>query len=31
MVANDPLSTVAKGAGMALDELDLLREVTIQV
>ena len=31
MVANDPLSTVARGAGMALDELDLLREVTIQV
>lgn len=30
-VANDPLSTVARGAGMALDEMDLLREVAIQV
>ena len=31
MVSNDPLSCVARGAGMALDELDLLKEVTIQV
>jgi len=30
-VANDPLSTVARGAGMALDEMDLLKEVAIQV
>ncbi len=28
MVADDPLSCVALGAGMALDELDLLREVS---
>ncbi|WP_025323934.1 rod shape-determining protein [Deferrisoma camini] len=28
MVADDPLSCVAQGAGMALDELELLREVT---
>jgi rod shape-determining protein MreB len=27
MVADDPLSCVAMGAGMALDEIDLLREV----
>ena len=27
MVADDPLSCVALGAGMALDEIDLLREV----
>ena len=30
-IANDPLSTVARGAGMALDELDLLKQVTIQI
>jgi len=30
-VADDPLSTVARGAGMALDEMDLLKEVAIQV
>jgi len=30
-VAHDPLSTVARGAGMALDEMDLLKEVAIQV
>ena len=30
-IADDPLSTVAKGAGMALDELDLLKEVAIQL
>ncbi len=30
-VADDPLSTVARGAGMALDEMDLLKEVTIQI
>lgn len=29
-IADDPLSTVARGAGMVLDELDLLREVTVQ-
>ncbi|GAB4256794.1 MULTISPECIES: rod shape-determining protein [Deferrisoma] len=28
MVADDPLSCVAQGAGMALDEIELLREVT---
>ena len=27
MVADDPLSCVALGAGKALDEIDLLREV----
>ena len=27
MVADDPLSCVALGAGMALDEIELLREV----
>jgi rod shape-determining protein MreB len=27
MVADDPLSCVAMGAGMALDEIELLREV----
>lgn len=31
MIADDPLSAVAKGAGMALDQLDILKEVTIQV
>ena len=30
-IADDPLSTVARGAGMALDELGLLKEVTIQL
>jgi len=30
-IADDPLSTVARGAGKALDELDLLKEVTIQI
>jgi len=30
-IADDPLSTVAKGAGIALDELDLLKEVAIQL
>jgi rod shape-determining protein MreB len=29
-IADDPLSTVARGAGMVLDELDLLKEVTVQ-
>ena len=31
MVADDPLSAVARGAGMALDQLDILKEVTFQV
>jgi len=30
-IADDPLSAVAKGAGMALDQLEVLKEVTIQV
>lgn len=30
-IADDPLSTVAIGAGMALDQLDVLKEVTRQV
>lgn len=30
-VADDPLSAVARGAGMALDQLDILKEVTFQV
>ena len=30
-VADDPLSTVARGSGIALDELELLREVAIQL
>jgi len=30
-VADDPLSTVARGAGIALDQLDVLKEVTFQV
>jgi rod shape-determining protein MreB len=30
-IADDPLSAVARGAGMALDQLDVLKEVTIQV
>jgi rod shape-determining protein MreB len=31
IVADDPLSAVARGAGMALDQLDVLKEVTFQV
>ena len=30
-VADDPLSTVARGSGIALDELELLREVAIHL
>jgi len=30
-IADDPLSAVARGAGMALDQLDVLKEVTIPV
>jgi len=30
-IADDPLSAVARGAGIALNELDLLREVSIQL
>ena len=30
-IADDPLSTVARGAGMALDDPDLLKEVTIKL
>jgi len=30
-IADDPLSAVARGAGMALDQLDVLKEVTIQI
>jgi len=30
-IADDPLTTVATGAGMALDQLDVLKEVAIQV
>jgi rod shape-determining protein MreB len=30
-IADDPLCAVARGAGMALDQLDVLKEVTIQV
>ena len=30
-IADDPLSAVARGAVMALDQLDVLKEVTIQV
>jgi rod shape-determining protein MreB len=29
-VADDPLCVVAKGAGMALDHIDVLREVSFQ-
>jgi rod shape-determining protein MreB len=29
-VADDPLSAVVRGAGMALDQLDILKEVTVQ-
>jgi len=28
-IADDPLSTVARGAGMALDQLDILKKVTL--
>jgi len=30
-IADDPLSTVARGAGMALDQLDVLKDVTLQI
>jgi rod shape-determining protein MreB len=30
-IADDPLSAVARGAGRALDELDILKEVTVQL
>jgi rod shape-determining protein MreB and related proteins len=30
-IAEDPLTTVARGAGIALDQLDVLKEVTFQV
>ncbi len=30
-IAEDPLSAVVKGAGMALDQLDILKEVTVQM
>jgi len=30
-VADDPLSTVARGSGIALDEIELLKEVAIQL
>ncbi|MDD5475227.1 MAG: rod shape-determining protein [Syntrophales bacterium] len=30
-ITDEPLSTVARGAGIALDEIDLLREVSIQL
>jgi rod shape-determining protein MreB len=30
-IADDPLSAVARGAGMALDQLDVLKEVTIRM
>jgi len=30
-IGEDPLSTVARGAGIALDQLDVLKEVTFQV
>jgi rod shape-determining protein MreB len=29
-VADDPLSTVAKGAGMSLDSIEILRQVVIR-
>jgi len=29
IIAEDPLSTVARGAGKLLDDLDLLRDVTV--
>jgi rod shape-determining protein MreB len=30
-IADDPLSAVARGAGMALDQLDILKEVTVRM
>lgn len=30
-IADDPLSTVVRGAGIALDQLDILKDVTFQV
>ena len=30
-IAEEPLTTVARGAGIALDQLDVLKEVTFQV
>jgi rod shape-determining protein MreB len=30
IIADDPLTTVARGAGMALDHIDILKEVTFQ-
>ena len=30
-IADDPLSAVVRGAGMALDQLDVLKEVTVQM
>jgi len=30
IIAEDPLTTVARGAGMALDHIDILKEVTFQ-
>lgn len=30
-IADDPLSTVARGAGIALDQLGVLKDVTFQV
>jgi rod shape-determining protein MreB len=30
-IADDPLSAVVRGAGMALDSLDILKEVTVQM
>jgi len=30
-ICDDPLSAVARGAGRALDELDILKEVTVQL
>jgi rod shape-determining protein MreB len=31
MIAEDPLSAVARGAGIALDQLDILKKVAFQV
>jgi rod shape-determining protein MreB len=31
MIADDPLSAVVRGAGIALDHLDILKEVTVQM
>jgi rod shape-determining protein MreB len=31
IITDDPLSDVARGAGMALDQLDILKEIAIQV